>query len=480
VGTLLRQSPQLATSALIAQSHFTGSFFGITALVLFVLAYALVVTEDLVRLRKSKPVIIAAGLIWVCVALAFHAASMQGLQGVVDHHNLPDEYLEDRGKLLVALVMHHVAYFGALFLFLIVAMTYISAIAERNVFVKINAWLVSAGFGFRMVFWATGALAFFISSMVDNLTTALLMGTVVVTVGGQSTRFVALACTNVVVAANAGGASSPLGDVTTFMVWQGGKVQALEFMAVIVPSLVCWLVPATVMFLFVPKEQLPSHAEEVELKTGWWVVIMLFLLTIATAVSFHVVLHLPPFLGMTTGLGYFFIYGFLRRMRETRMRMVKPLDVMENVAKVDWDTVLFFCGVIMCVGGLSELGYLELCSGFLYDNWGAYQANISVGLISAIIDNVPVMATVLTMDPAAMSPDVVGPEMARFHWLLVTLTAIVGGSLLSVGSAAGVALMGIAHGQYSFTAHLRWSPAILLGYAAAICAHHLLNYPVAK
>jgi len=446
--------------------------------VLFVLAYALVVTEDLTKLRKSKPVVIAAGLIWVCVALAFHAASVQGLQGVVNHHNLPDEYLEDRGKLLMALVMHHVAYFGALFLFLIVAMTYINAIAERNVFQKLNAWLVSAGFGFRMVFWATGTLAFFISPVVDNLTTALLMGAVVVTVGGQSTRFVALACTNVVVAANAGGTPSALGDIATFMVWQGGKAQAFEFMALIVPSLVSWLIPAVAMSLFVPKEQPPPLQEEVELKTGWWVVIMLFLLTIVTAVSFHAVLHLPPFLGMATGLGYFFIYGFLRRMRETRMRMAKPLDVLENVGKVDWDTVLFFFGMIMCVGGLSELGYLELCSGFLYDN--AYQANISVGLMSAIIDNVPVMATVLTMNPASMSPDVVGPEMARFHWLLVTLAANVGGSLLSVGSAAGVALMGITHGKYTFTAHLRWSLVIMLGYAAAICAHHLLNHPVVR
>ena len=206
-------------------------------------------------------------------------------------------------------------------------------------------------------------------------------------------------------------------------------------------------------------------------------VILLFLATIATAVTFHATWGLPPFLGMTTGLGYFFIYGFLRRMRETRMQMAKPVDVLKNVADVEWDTMLFFFGVIMCVGGLGELGYLKLCSEFMYGEWGAYPANISVGFISAIVDNVPVMFAVLTMDPQAMSPDMVGADMARFYWLLVTLTAGVGGSLLSVGSAAGVALMGSAHGKYTFSAHLRWAPAILLGYGAAIYAHHLLNYP---
>ena len=121
-------------------------------------------------------------------------------------------------EMLANRVKHHVADFAELFLFLMVAMTYISAIAERNVFLRINAWLVSAGFGLRAIFWTTGVLAFVISPVADNLTTALLMGAVVTTVGRGNPKFLALACINVVVAANAGGAFSPFGDITTLMV----------------------------------------------------------------------------------------------------------------------------------------------------------------------------------------------------------------------------------------------------------------------
>lgn len=433
----------------------TGNQFGLVGLGIFVVAYALVVTEDLIHLRKSKPVILAAGLIWICTALAY--STVEGVEST---------FLEKQS-------LHHVSEFGALFLFLMVAMTYISAIAERNVFLRINAWLVSAGYGLRTIFWVTGALAFVISPIADNLTTALLMGAVVVTVGRGNPKFIALACTNVVVAANAGGAFSPFGDITTLMVWQKGKVQTLEFMAILVPSLVNWLIPAVVMMFAVPKKRPEPVTENVELKQGWLIVIVLFLCTIATAVSFHMFLHLPPFLGMTTGLTYFMLYGYWRRMAARKYEKAEPVDVLKNVAEVEWDTLLFFFGVIMCVGGLSELGYLRITSEYLYGELGATTANIGVGVASAVLDNVPVMFAVLGMDPV-MSTD---PAESLYQWLLVTLTAGVGGSMLSVGSAAGVALMGSARGSYTFTAHLKWAPVVALGYVGSIYVHYLLNAP---
>jgi Na+/H+ antiporter NhaD/arsenite permease-like protein len=121
--------------------------------------------------------------------------------------------------------------------------------------------------------------------------------------------------------------------------------------------------------------------------------------------------------------------------------------------------------VVLCVGGLGQFGYLSLLSQTMYLNLGATTANTLVGVLSAVIDNIPVMFAVLTMDP----------QMSHGQWLLVTLTAGVGGSLLSVGSAAGVALMGQAHGIYTFGSHLRWMPVIALGYAASIYVHLLLN-----
>ena len=454
---------------------FTGSSFGILAVCVFVVAYLMVVTEDLIKLRKSKPVVIAAGIIWICVSVALSGMSgAQVEQFYAAHDWIPDANADKaRDSLLEHVVLHHVSEYAALFLFLMVAMTYISAIAERNVFLRINAWLVSAGYGLRSIFWTTGALAFVISPIADNLTTALLMGAVVVTVGGSNTKFIALACCNVVVAANAGGAFSPFGDITTLMVWAAGYVHTGEFLQIFAPSVVNWLVPASIMMWFVPKSRPDPLTERIELKEGWWIVTGMFLMTIATAVTFHSQLHLPPFLGMTTGLGYLFIYGFYRRMKETRLKKAKPVDVLKNVADVEWDTLLFFFGVIMCVGGLKELGYLQLAATEMYVGWGPDAANIAVGCLSAVLDNVPVMFAVLGMEPTMGST----PEMVLFQWLLITLTAGVGGSMLSVGSAAGVALMGSAHGKYTFTSHLKWLPVIALGYAAAIVVHYLLNHP---
>ncbi len=480
---MLGQDP-LAPSLVRELLDFTASPQGIIAIIVFCMAYLMVVTEDLIKLRKSKPVVMAAGLIWIAVALVFAGMSNDQVQAAYEVHGwawLPKD-LEEPGHLVTHIVKHHLADFAELFLFLMVAMTYISAIAERNVFLRINAWLVSAGFGLRTVFWTTGALAFFISPVADNLTTALLMGAVVVTVGGTNKKFIAAACCNVVIAANAGGAFSPFGDITTLMVWQNGHVKTFEFLAIFLPSVVNWLVPAIVMSLFVPKQRPEPMKEEVELKDGWLLVIVMFLMTIATAVTFHAALHLPPFLGMTTGLGYFFFYGYLRRLKEVRLKKAKPINVLRNVADVEWDTMLFFFGVIMCVGGLQELGYLRIAAEGMYgvpgmgiEGWGAYKANIAVGGISAVLDNVPVMFAVLGMNPDMAGTG--GEPMRLYQWLLITLTAGVGGSLLSVGSAAGVALMGSAHGKYTFTSHLKWFPVILLGYAAAIYTHHLCNYP---
>ena len=421
---------------------------------MFCFGYLLVVLEDVIHLRKSKPVILAAGVIWVCAAIAFKNA---GIEGVT---------FDER-------VQHHVADFAKLFLFLMVAMTYISAIAERNVFLRINAWLVSAGFGLRTVFWVTGGLSFVISPIADNLTTALLMGAVVVTVGRGNPKFIAMACINVVVAANAGGAFSPFGDITTLMVWEKGYVRADQFFSILVPSLINWLIPAAIMTFAIPKRRPEPVSETVELKEGWLTVIVLFLLTIATAVFFHAQLHLPPFLGMTTGLTYFMLYGYWKRMMAKCFRKAQPVDVLQNIAEVEWDTLLFFFGVIMCVGGLTELGYLQLASEKMYGEYGATTANIAVGGISAVLDNVPVMFAVLAMKPTMG----VTESEQLYQWLLITLTAGVGGSMLSVGSAAGVALMGSARGMYTFGSHLKWTPVIVLGYAASVYAHYLLNAP---
>jgi Na+/H+ antiporter NhaD/arsenite permease-like protein len=434
--------------------NLTGTAYGIVAVIIFVIAYTLVIAEEKLHMRKSKPMIVGAGIIWVLVAMAFQSV------GKTDEiHRLLD---------------HNLLEFVELLLFLLAAMTFINTMEERNVFAALRGWLVSKGFSLFSIFWITGVLAFFISPVADNLTTALLMSAVVIAVAGgkeairqddAKMKYVALACINIVVAANAGGAFSPFGDITTLMVWQRGIIEFTEFFALFIPSLVNWFIPALVMSFFVSKEKPEALDEAVEIRRGGFFIIGLFIATIATAVTFHNALHLPPMLGMMTGLGVLKLYGYyLKRSGEKRNDRDHPVeswDIFTQLQRAEWDTLMFFYGVILCVGGLGALGYLAVISEMMYIDLGATNANILVGILSAIVDNIPVMFAVLTMQP----------EMSQGQWLLVTLTAGVGGSLLSIGSAAGVALMGQARGIYTFMTHLKWTWAIALGYVASIWVH---------
>ena len=449
----------------------TGHWLGLTALATFVVAYGAVMAEEQLHLPKSQPILVAAGIVWLLVGVAFvMAGDTHGAEEAVRHNLL--EYAE-------------------LFLFLLAAMTYVNTMQERGVFDTLRAWLVSRGLSLRQLFWVTGGLAFVISPVADNLTTALVMGAVSIAVGQGRPQFITLACINVVVAANAGGAFSPFGDITTLMVWQAGHVAFTEFFAIFLPSLVNWLVPATIMSLVMERGEPRAVEEQPVLEAGSVTVVLLFLGTIGLTVAFHNFLHLPAAVGMMFGLGVLklYSYAFNRVTRDTRAaavnelddvfadagsdatddplpaRPVKPLDIFRQMETVEWDTLMFFYGVILCVGGLGTLGYLGLVSTLLYTDLGPTVANVLIGVLSAVIDNVPVMFAVLSMDP----------ELSLGQWLLVTLTAGVGGSILSVGSAAGVALMGQARGIYTFGAHLKWAWTIVLGYAASIATHLLLN-----
>ena len=503
---LLAEPVYAGAAALPEASHaMSGTFYGLASFVIFFAAYTLVTLENRIRMRKSKPVLLAAGIIWVLVALAWDGGGQSRGAGDAFLHGL-NEYVE-------------------LLLFLLPAMTYVNALEERGVFQSLRAFLVSRGYSLRRVYWTTGALAFVFSPFADNLTTALLMGAVVMAVGGNDRRFISLACINVVVAANAGGAFSPFGDITTLMVWQSENVGFQQFFVIAVPSAISWLVPAVAMHAAVSDGMPQTANEKVVMKQGARTMVALFGATVATAVWFHVFLGLPAAAGMMLGLGYLGAFSYYLKKREGRLslygtflgtradeslnplrllrrrgedmgryllftaapvtdqegnltgavelfedvtehrRQAHSFDMMEQVAHIQWDTLLFFYGVMLCVAGLAEFGYLALLSGSLYADLGPTLANTLVGVLSAIIDNVPVMFAVLNMDPA----------MPLGQWQLVTLTVGTGGSLLAVGSAAGVALLGTTRGIYSFGGHLKWAPVIALGYVLGIVSHLWLN-----
>ncbi len=424
----------------------TTSYVGILSLIVFVLAYAVVMAEEFSHLRKSKPVIISAAVIWAIIA--FHFAADK-------------EYAH---KIEYALE-HNILEFAELFLFLLVAMTYINALEERKVFDNVRYQLTSRGFSFRQLFIFTGIITFFLSPIADNLTTALVMCSVVMACGKGNSKFISIGCINIVVAANAGGAFSPFGDITTLMVWQAGIVEFFTFFKIFFPSVINYIIPAAVMYFFIPKEKPEVSSEKVIIKRGGKFIIFLGLFTIFSAVNFHNILHLPPMLGMMFGLGLLGLFSFYLKITHNPSVEDEKFDFFKKVSRAEWDTLLFFFGVILSVGGLGFIGYLTLVSEFLYVGLGPTMANAIVGVLSAIVDNIPVMFAVITMRP----------EMSIDQWLLVTLTTGVGGSLLSIGSAAGVALMGQARGYYTFFGHLKWTPVIFIGYIASIYLHVLMT-----
>ncbi|MDQ3811342.1 MAG: sodium:proton antiporter NhaD, partial [Chloroflexota bacterium] len=273
--------------------NLTGHWAATGALLCFVLAYGIAVAEERLQVRKSVPVMVAALLIWILVALAYASVGQVAAAGEAARHTMLE--------------------FAALLLFLVPAMTFVNTLEDRGLFDALRVWLIERGLSLRALFWVTGMLAFVVSPIADNLTTALLLGAVAMSVGRGHPAFIAASCVNVVVAANAGGAFSPFGDITTLMVWQAGKAGFTEFFALVVPSLVNWLVPAVALSLAIERGQPSAVVERAILRPGAFQVLVLFLATIALTVTVHSTLGLPPAVGMMGGLALLKTYAYLFR-----------------------------------------------------------------------------------------------------------------------------------------------------------------------
>ncbi len=443
----------------------TRHWAGYISLMVVVVAYVAAMFEEATKLRKSKPMLLAAALIWLLITLAYQ---QQGgsLPAVTAFKSNLQTYIE-------------------LLLFIMVSMTYLNAMDDMGIFDALKIWLVSKNLSYRQLFWVTGFLVFSMSCVVNGLTAGLLMGSVVVAVGRDSPRFVSLACLNVVIATNAGGSFSPLGGISTLFVWQHGMLGFTEFFKLFVPCLVNFLLPAFAMHFALPKGQPPVDEQKSQLPHGAVVVILLFAVTIALAVVFDMVLRLPAAAGMMAGLSLLqFFYFYLQKMSKTgqvieseyalffgsaqpntHREEVASFDIFEKVGRLEWDTLLFFYGAMMGIGGLGFIGYLDAVSQLLYGQFNPSLANILIGLSSAFVDNGTLMFAVLTMHP----------DIPQGQWLLLTLTLGVGGSLLAIGSAPGIGLLGQAKGLYTFSSHLKWCPVILLSYFASIGVHFLVN-----
>lgn len=437
------------TKAVATQVNLTHHIVGYLSVALTIFAYIAAMSEDITELRKSKPMVLSAALVWfaICIYYALHGEAKTA--SLAFESNLL-AYVE-------------------LLLFILVSMTYLNTMTERGVFNALRVLLLNKQFSYRQLFWITGGLAFLLSMVINGLTVGLLMGAVVVAVGVDKPKFIALACLNVVIATNAGGTVSPLGGISTLFVWQHKILHFTEFFALMLPCLVNFMVPASIMFFSVPKEKPAVTHQDIWLRRGSKRIVFLFVFTLAITVSSNVLLELPPAAGMMAGLGLLQMFSYYLMKSENASftgveKRTRTLDIFESIRDIDWDTLLFFYGAMMIIGAVGFLGYLDLVAHFLFGEMNVTLANIMIGLSSAFVDNGTLMFAVLTMHP----------DIPNGQWLLLTLTLGVGGSLLAIGSAPGVGLLGQIK-EYTFGFHLRWMPAVLLGYFLSIATHFWVN-----
>jgi Na+/H+ antiporter NhaD/arsenite permease-like protein len=440
----------------------THHIIGYLSILITVLAYVAAMSEDVIQLRKSKPMVLGSAIVWFAICIYYT--------------------LHGEAKVAAAAFESNLLAYIELLLFILVSMTYINAMEQRGIFDGLRIWLLNRQYSYRQLFWITGFLAFLLSSVISGLAVGLLMGTVAAAVGKKNKEFVALACVNIVVATNAGGSFSPLGGISTLFVWQRKILHFYEFFSLSVPCLVNFLIPAMVMHFFVPKETPAASASPIWLRRGSIRVIILFITTLAITVWANVTLQLPPAAGMMAGLGLLQFFSFYLTKTSTEVKSdfahvyklfaveapidnrKQDFDVFKNVGNVEWDTLLFFYGAMMIIGALGFIGYLDAIAQLLFGQISPTLANISIGLSSAFIDNGTLMFAVLSMHP----------DLPPGQWLLLTLTLGVGGSLLAIGSAPGVGLLGQIK-QYTFSFHMRWMPIILVGYFASIAVHFWIN-----
>jgi Na+/H+ antiporter NhaD/arsenite permease-like protein len=446
-----------------ASLDLTHHVIGYLSVLITVCAYVAAMAEDVIELRKSKPMVLGSAIVWfaICIYYALHGEAKTAA---------------------IAFESNLLAYVELL-LFILVSMTYLNAMEERGVFDGLRIWLLSRQYSYRQLFWIMGGLAFSLSTVISGLAVGLIMGTVAAAVGKNKPKFIGLACVNIVVATNAGGSFSPLGGISTLFVWQHKILHFTEFFSLALPCLVNFLVPAAMMHFFVPKETPAPSLCPVNLLRGSRWVIILFVVTLIITVWSNVALELPPAAGMMAGLALlqFYCFYLTKTAQEKpsefahvykffhldvpRQNSKQDFDVFKNVGNIEWDTLLFFYGAMMIIGALGFIGYLDAIAHFLYGQISPTIANISIGLSSAFIDNGTLMFAVLSMHP----------DIPPGQWLLLTLTLGVGGSLLAIGSAPGVGLLGQIKEGYTFSYHLRWMPVILLGYFASIAVHYWLN-----
>jgi Na+/H+ antiporter NhaD/arsenite permease-like protein len=405
---------------------------------IFVLAYAAIALEHPIGVNKSASALLGAGVLWTIYALA------------TGDHTLVGRQLDES-----------VASTAQIVFFLIGAMTIVEVIDAHDGFEVITS-RISTTSQVRLI-WLIGFVTFFLSAILDNLTTTIVMVSLIQRlIAKRDDRL--LFASLIVIAANAGGAWTVIGDVTTTMLWIGGQISPLKIMGgVFLPSLLNLLVPlAFISFSLKGKTIAPPPKEDGLQGVDPFERNVMFYLGLGVLIAvpaFKTVTHLPPFMGVLLGLGLVWLVGeIVHRHKDEHVR--GPLTLANALTRIDMGSIVFFLGILLAVACLEHAGLLSMVAKWLDTAIGRQDIIVIVlGLLSAVIDNVPLVAATMGMyDLAHYPPD-------SFLWEFIAYCAGTGGSILIIGSAAGVAAMGLERIEFLWYARRIALPA-LAGYLA--------------
>ncbi len=423
----------------------------IALIIIFVLGYAAIAFEHTIKINKTAPAILIGAIMW-------------SLWAIYDH----GEILEINSELNLEL-----ASIAQILFFLMGAMTIVELIDAHQGFKIITNRITTRNA--RKLLWILSFITFFLSALLDNLTTAIVMVSLVrkLVVDKEQRWFYS---GMVVVAANAGGAWSPIGDVTTTMLWIGGQISSMNIMkTLIIPALVCMIVPLVVVGFQlkgdVHGEAIdPQKAEKDEKVKGSMLMLVLGIGALVFVPVFKTVTHLPPYMGMLLGLAIVWIVSELLHIDKTEEEK-KPYTAIHALTSIDVSSILFFLGILLAIGTLQGTGVLGHLAAWMDTTIGNKDLiAMCIGLLSAVVDNVPIVAATMKMYPLADYP------LDSKIWEFIAYAAGTGGSCLIIGSAAGVAVMGMEKMDFMwYLKKISW--LAFIGYIAGAIAY-MIVYPV--
>lgn len=424
--------------------NLTNTWVWYICLFIFFVSYYFISREERYHLNKAKPALLAGTSMFIIIWIYF-------VLNWLDTNILRQE----TESLIIEI--------SEIFFFLLVAMTFIEVMVNRGVFEVLKRKLVYHWYSFRQLFWILGFLAFFISPLADNLTTSLILSTVAIHLTKDPKIVVPMAI-NIVVASNAWWSWSPFWDITTLMVWSSWKAEFLQFLYIFPAAFLGWLLTSFLLSLYIPKDIKPELKNKIlNLKLKSWAkkVIFLWLFTIFISVVIDQYFNIPAMWWMMFWLALLHLVHY----HSKKFHKEIGFDIYKNMKKTELDTLLFFFGILSAIWALDFLWYLHYIVVF-YENIWFNAANIITGMLSSIVDNIPVTSAVLKSDI----------DMNLNDWLFMTMTVGIWWSLISFGSAAWVWVMSKMKGIYTFSSHMRYFHIIFLWYIASILIFFLQNY----